>query len=129
MEIITIAGRIGKDAEMRRLQSGDAITSFSVAVDRRQGGEKVTKWYDCSIFGDRGTKVAEYIRKGDNITVTGRPDARLHDGKIYHQIAVNDFTLQGGKRDDAPARSAPQTAKPEQAKAAPACDLDDEIPF
>jgi len=49
MKTITIAGRLGKTAELRRTQGGDPVLSFTVAVDDRSAKEKSTLWFDCSL--------------------------------------------------------------------------------
>ena len=126
MNNLTIAGGIGKDAETRTTQSGKNVTSFSVAVSK--GRDKETIWFDCSIWGERGDKVAQYIRKGGKITVSGEVSAREHNGKAYLQIFVRDFTLQGGGRDDSD-----QGYGNDQGRQAPPDggygDLDDFVPF
>lgn len=118
MQVVTIAGNIGKDAETRRTQGGDAITGFSVAVS--EGRNKPTTWWDCAIWGKRGESVAQYIRKGGKISLTGRFSTREHEGKTYLQVKVSEFALQGD--------GARQTSQ-EQHRPAPQRELDDEIPF
>ena len=112
---ITISGNIGKDAETRRLQDGNMVTSFSVAV-AGVGRDATSTWFDVSIFGQRGEGAAQYLRKGGFVSVAGRFGTRLHEGKTYLQVNASDFTF-GPKRADAgdspaPARSAPQARKP-----------------
>lgn len=124
MEVLIISGRIGKDAELKRLQSGEQVAQFSVAVDVRKKGEKTTNWYEAALFGDRAAKLAEYLTKGTTVSVSGRPDVRVYEGKAYRQIAVNEITLLGGgKQDDAPR----QASKPAPARSY--ADLDDLVPF
>ena len=96
MKSITIAGRITRDAENRNAGS-DNVTGFSVAVDDRQGREKTTIFFDCSIWGKRGEALSQYLTKGTSVTVSGDLSKREHDGKTYLTIRVNDVTLQGGK--------------------------------
>jgi len=96
MKNITIAGRLTKDAETRQAGS-DNVTSFSVAVDDRQGKEKTTIFFDCSIWGKRGDSLREYLTKGTSVTASGDLSKREHDGKTYLTIRVNEVTLQGGK--------------------------------
>ncbi len=131
MKTVSIAGRVGKDAELRRTQNGDAVASFSVAVDDGWGDRKTTMWFDCSLFGKRAEKVPDLIRKGTAIALNGDLGTREHNGKTYLTVRVNDFTLQGGKPSDrASADSHPGQFKTEQSMygSGPA-DLDDEIPF
>lgn len=102
MQILTIAGNIGKDAEIRRTQGGDPIASFSVAVDTgkdRDGNKRPAAWFDCSIWGKRAEALARYIRKGGKVTVSGRPTARAHEGKVYMGVNVDQITLQGGGQE------------------------------
>lgn len=96
MKSITIAGRLTRDAELRRTQAGDAVVGFSVAVDDRSGKEKRTLFFDCSMWGQRGSAVADYLKKGNPVTVSGDFSTREHDGKTYLTVRVNELTLQGG---------------------------------
>lgn len=96
------AGRIGKDAETRTAGNSEA-TSFTVAVDTGFGDKKVTNWIDCTIWGDRGKKLAQYLKKGTSVTVTGEGGLRSWEsnGKSGTSLTcrVNEVTLQGGKSD------------------------------
>jgi single-strand DNA-binding protein len=109
MNVFTAIGRCGRDAEVRRTQSGKAVAGWSIAVDSGFGENKKTTWFDCSLWGDRAEKLAEYIRKGDRIGVTGEIGTREHDGRTYVTLNVRDVTLLGEKRDQAP-RPAPKEA-------------------
>lgn len=100
---VTIAGRIGKDAETRTTQSGDPVTGWSVAADTGFGDRKVTTWFDCSLWGERGRKLAPYLTKGSAVTVIGELGQREHNGKIYLTVRVSDVAMQGGgKQSDTP---------------------------
>lgn len=98
MQRLIIAGRVGKDAELRRSQNaGDPVLGFTVAVDN--GKDKPATWYDAAIWGKRAEAVQSYIRKGMSITLIGRPTVRVHDGKAYLGISVDDFTFQSKASD------------------------------
>jgi single-strand DNA-binding protein len=99
MEMLIIAGTVGKDAVLRRTQNDDAVLSFSVAVDQgkdKNGNKRDTRWYDASLWGKRAESLQSYITKGTKLTLQGRPTAREHQGKVYMGIAVNDLTFMGG---------------------------------
>lgn len=99
MQRLIIAGNVGKDAVLRRTQSGDAILGFSLAVDNgkdKQGNRRDSTWYDCSIWGKRAESLERHITKGLKLTLIGRPTAREHDGKAYLGISVDDLTFMGG---------------------------------
>ena len=99
MKSITIAGNVGKDAETRSTQNGDKVTSWTVAVEDRQGQEKRTIWFDCTLWGKRGESLAQYITKGGKVAVSGELSTREHDGKTYLQIRAEQVTLMGGGKD------------------------------
>jgi len=94
MNLLLIAGGVGKDAELRTTQNGKKVLGFSVGVS---GRDKETTWFDCSLWGERGEKLAPYIKKGGKVTVSGQVSAREYNGKAYLQVFVHDLTLQGGK--------------------------------
>ena len=141
MNVFTGIGRLGRDAEVRYTADGKPITTFAVAIEDGFGDRKVTSWIDCALFGERGPKIAEYIRKGDRIGVTGsiRLDTyKTRDGEERSKIAmrVQDVTLLGNKDERQGGGSggtrggAPQRDRPQRATDAPADDFaDDSIPF
>lgn len=100
MNSLTIAGNIGKDATLRRTQGGKDVASFSVAVSK--GRDQETIWFDCSVWGERGAKLVQYLTKGTKVCVQGEVSAREHNGRAYLQVFVRELTLLGGgqQRED-----------------------------
>lgn len=99
MQKLIIAGNVGKDAELRRTQSGDAVLGFSLAVNNgkdRDGNRRESTWFDCSIWGKRAESLQGHIRKGVKLVLEGRPTTREHNGKAYLGISVSDLTFMGG---------------------------------
>lgn len=115
MQIITIAGGLGRDAEVRRLQDGTPVASFSVGVG---GRNEETTWWDVSMFGTRGEKLAPYLTKGSKVTVTGTFSTREHNGKTYLQCKAQEIALQGGGQQQERQQPAPQPRG-----------LEDDVPF
>lgn len=136
MNSITVAGQLGKDAEQRYLPDGTAVLSFSVADS--QGRDKPVIWWNCQMFGKRGESLAQYMLKGQAVTVSGNVTLReytANDGtpRKSQDIRVNDVALQGGKRAEQGAAPSP-TSKPAAKSAPPSAgsgfdDMDDDIPF
>ncbi|MFN7782254.1 MAG: single-stranded DNA-binding protein [Lysobacterales bacterium] len=133
-----IAGRVGRDAELRRTSGDTAVLNFPVAVDQRKNGEKQTLWVDVAVWGKRGEALAEYITKGTVVALSGEAGAKAgNDGKIYMKLDVgmggSVTLLGGGQQQDKPGRQEPrQSTRPrEQQRAAPPADSFDEdsIPF
>lgn len=124
----TFAGRIGSDAVTRQTKSGDSVTSFSVAVDQRKGGEKSTLWVDCSMWRERGEKLAPYLTKGTSVVVGGAIAPDVYDGKPKLRLDVQEITLLGGGKTEG--GSAPVREKARKAAPASAGDIDDfDLPF
>lgn len=122
MQILTIAGNVGKEPELRTTQGGDPVLGFSVAVDQGKdtnGNKRQSAWFDCSIWGKRATALQPYINKGSKLTLSGRPTARAHDGKAYLGLTVYEVTLQGGNTG----------VNANQQHGNPTPDLDDDLPF
>lgn len=100
MQTITIAGRIGANAEVKEFDDNAAI-SFSVAVrEKTTKGEAVTTWYSATIWRKKdAAQAAKYLTKGTAVTLSGKPkvQAWLHEGKPQGRIHINvdSFTLQG----------------------------------
>lgn len=128
MKSIVLAGNIGRNAETRNTQSGDSVTGFSVAVEERQGQDKRTIWFDVSIWGKRGSALAQYLTKGTRVAVAGDLSTREHDGKTYLTVRADQVTLLGGgeQRRDEPRQ---QHRNDDQPRGQSRADLDDEIPF
>ena len=133
MQVLIIAGNVGKDAVLRRTNSGDAVLGFSVAVDNgkdKQGNKRDSTWYDCSIWGKRAESLERHITKGAKLTLTGRPTAREHNGKAYLGLSVNDLTFMGGSSGGADrGGDYGGGSGGGDYQAPPARNLDDEIPF
>lgn len=99
MNSFNAIGRVGKDAVTRFTQGGDPVAGWSLAVDSGYGDKKQTLWLDCSLWGKRAEKVAEYITKGSQLGVTGELGQREHDGKTYLTLRVGEVTLIGGRQE------------------------------
>jgi len=131
MQLLTIAGNVGKDSVLRRTGDGKAVLGFSVAVDNgkdQNGNKRDSTWFDCSIWGPRAEKLEAHIKKGTKLVAWGRPTTREHAGKAYLGLSVDDFTFMGGSKR--------QEGSPSQGYGggygggAPAGSVgDDEIPF
>lgn len=127
MKSITIAGGITRDAVTRTTQQGDKVTGFSVAVSEGFGDSKRTLYFDCSLWGARGEKLAGYLTKGSRVAVSGDLSTRENDGKTYLTVRASEVTLMGGGQD----RGEPRQGRQQPTGGAPAGGYDDgdSIPF
>ena len=72
---ITIMGRLTRDPELRRTQSGAPVTSFTMAVDRdfkSQSGDKETDFIDVVAWRNTAEFAAKYFTKGRMAIASGR---------------------------------------------------------
>ena len=107
---IFIMGRLTRDPELRRTQSGTAVTSFSLAVDRdfkSQGGEKETDFIDVVAWRSTAEFVAKYFSKGRMAVVEGRlqiRDWKDKDGNNRRsaEVVADNIYFGDSKRDGAP---------------------------
>ena len=118
---IILMGRLTRDPELRRTQSGTAVTSFSLAVDRdfkSQAGEKETDFIDIVAWRNTAEFVSKYFTKGRMAVVEGRLQIRdwtdRDGGKrrsaevIAENVYFGDSKREGGSDySSAPAYSAP----------------------
>lgn len=143
-----IIGNLGKDPEMRYTTSGQAVTQFTVAVNRyfkdAQGErQEETEWFRVVAWAQKAEFAAEYLRKGAKVFVEGRIQTRQWEGqdgqKRYTTELVADRieNLDRRPREDAgdggsqlppePRSQRAPAAKP-AAEQAPEPDFDD-LPF
>lgn len=104
---ITIMGRLTKDPELRKTQSGVSVVTFTVAVDRdfKNGDEKVTDYIDCTAWRGQADFIAKYFGKGRMIVVDGALNSRKwtdKDGnnRVSWEIQAQNVYFGDSKRND-----------------------------
>jgi single-strand DNA-binding protein len=105
MNKILIIGNLGGDPEMRYVPSGQAVTSFSVATNRRYttaDGERhdETEWFRISAWGRLAETCNQFLTKGRQVYVEGRLSSRTYetrDGqtRFVNEITANDVRFLG----------------------------------
>ncbi len=96
---VMLIGNLGKDPEMRYGANGDAITSFSLAVNDYK--DRV-EWFNIVAFGKAGETMAQYLTKGQQAYIEGRLQTRNYEAKdgtkkYMTEVVVNNFTFLGAK--------------------------------
>lgn len=99
MNTINLVGRLGQDPELKTSKSGTSFVKFSIATNDGFGDNKKTNWHNCTAFGKSAEIIAKYVKKGNEIAVSGSIDYNKHEDKIYTGILVNNFTFIGGKSE------------------------------
>ena len=105
---IVIMGRLGKDPELRRTQSGVAVATFNVAVDRdfkdKTTGQRATDWITCVAWRSTAEFVEKYFSKGSQVLVAGRLQMRDwtdKDGnkRISAEVQAENVYFAGAKTE------------------------------
>ena len=76
---VILVGRLTRDPELRKANSGLPVASFSIAVDSRmknQDGTRATTFMNCSIFGNQAENLVKFTRKGALVGVEGSLNQR-----------------------------------------------------
>ena len=114
---IIIMGRIVRDPELRHTQSGTAVASFSLAVDR-DGKDKGTDFIDVTAWRNTAEFVSKYFIKGRMAVVEGRLQMETwtdRDGnkRTSHKVVAHSVYFGDSKREDSDSRE-PDYAPPPQ---------------
>jgi len=103
---------LGKDAVTRQA-GNNSVTGFSGACNVGFGDKKQVLWFNCSIWGERGAKLEQYLLKGQQVWVSGELSQREYEGKQYLELNVSQIDLVGKKSDNA-APAQEQAQRPRQ---------------
>ena len=103
---VTLQGKLGKDIDLKYTQSGKAVGTTSIAVDRdfkNANGEKETDWVNLVFWGKTAETVANYFRKGDEILVVGRIQTRSYEDnsggrKYVTEVVTDKFSFTTGRK-------------------------------
>ena len=142
---ITLQGRLTRDPELRRTQSGTAVASFTLAVERdakAQDGTRHTDFIDCVAWRGTGEFVSKYFSKGQMAIVEGRLELRDwtdREGNKRRNAEVNVASVYFGESKKSGADTAANNTAPAWAAgmpdgtadfaAMPDVDDDGELPF
>jgi single-strand DNA-binding protein len=135
--MFTTLFRIGRDAELRTIASGESVTDLALAYNygrKGQDGKQPTQWIKAALWGKRAESLAPYLKKGGLIVATldeVHIQSREHEGKTYTDLVarVVDVRL-------VPSAKAPEKQEQPKPKPAPKPEsqgggafVDDDIPF
>jgi len=129
---VILVGNLGKDPEIRTLDNGRSVASFSVATTesyKDKNGQKVdnTEWHNIVMWSPLAEIAQKYLKKGSQVYLEGKLSTRSWDDKEGNkryttEVVVREMTLLGtpggGTRGDSgdpgpSAASAPQMSAPQ----------------
>ena len=111
----TFIGRLGRDPEIKAMQSGGNVCNFSLAVGsswKDKSGEKQeeTEWVSCVAYDKLADICEQYLTKGSQIYVSGKMKTKKFQGKdgsekTATQIILEKMQMLGGKQSTDSAKS------------------------
>ena len=125
---VVLVGRLTKDIELRRTQSGLSVASFTVACDRRlsaeqkNSGTQSADFINCVAWRGSADFLGNYAHKGDTVGVEGRIQTRNYDRdgqRVYVvEVLANSVNLlhstQTRQQEQTYAPKPTQEPKPQQ---------------
>ena len=128
---VILVGNLGKDPEVKYLDSGVAVANFSLATTesyKNKEGERVnqTEWHNIVLWRGLAEVAEKWLKKGSNVYIEGKIKTRKwedKDGNTRYntEILADNMTMLGSKSTSESA--APTTS------AQPADDTADDLPF
>ena len=142
---VILVGNIGQDPQVRTMQSGQKVLSFSLATsdrwrDRQSGEQKEqTEWHRIVIFSPNLVEVAErMLQKGTKLYIEGTLRTRKWQNQqgvdtyttevVLYQFSGTMVILSGAKSVDSMSGSTP-AASPAPAEEISISEIGDDIPF
>lgn len=120
---VIIVGNLGKDPEVRHLESGVAVANFPVATSEtykdRNSGERreQTEWHNVVLWRGLAEVAEKYLHKGDMVYIEGKLRTRSweKDGVTrYTTEIVGDNMTMLGSRSNSDTSSQPREASAEK---------------
>lgn len=140
---VTLVGRLTKDVDLRYTQNGKAVSNFNLAVNRpfkNAQGEQETDFINIVQFGKGAELTAQYVKKGNQIGLTGRIQTRNYENKEGKRVYVTEVVAdrvaflepksQNNQQPQNKPQEKPQASDPFKGQAE-AIDTDDDsdLPF
>lgn len=96
MNSVQLVGRLTKEVDLRFTQSGVAVGSFTIAIDRNytnQQGERETDFIRCVIWRKSAENFANFTRKGSLVGVEGRIQTRSYDNQNGERVYITEVQV------------------------------------
>jgi single-strand DNA-binding protein len=99
MNNVSIAGNLTRDPELRYTPQGQAVANFSLAVNRsyvNRAGERVeaTDFVNANAWGKLAENVADSLRKGNHVVVSGRLQSRTYETEDHSKRTATEIQAE-----------------------------------
>lgn len=135
---VILVGNLGKDPEVRYIQSGNAVCTLRLAVgERRKDGDNWvdhTEWMDVVTWGKTAENAGKFLAKGRQVYVEGRLQTREYKDKDGNQrfkteVVAEDLKFLGGGDGQRAVGSGARTHATPEAKPGVGFTDDESLPF
>ena len=96
MNVVSLIGRLVKDLDLRYTQSGKAVATGTLAVNRRfknASGENEADFINIQIWDKGAENLANFTRKGSQVGVNGRIQTRNYENKEGARVYVTEIVV------------------------------------
>jgi single-strand DNA-binding protein len=104
---VILVGHLGKDPEVRHLESGASVANFTLATNdyyKDKSGTRVerTEWHNITAWRGLAEVAEKYLKKGHQIYVEGKIRTRQYQDKdnqtrYITEIVADEITMLGGR--------------------------------
>jgi single-strand DNA-binding protein len=94
MNVFVGVGRLTKDVDLRYTQGGKAVGNFTIAINRpfkNDSGGNDADFINCVSWGKQAENLAQYMKKGSQIGVSGRIQTRSYDDNDGKKVYVTEI--------------------------------------
>jgi single-strand DNA-binding protein len=91
---VVLVGRLTKDPELKRTQTGKSVVSFTVAVNRRFGQQEQADFINCVAWEKTAEFLGQYAKKGAMVSVEGRISTRTYDDSTGKKVYVTEVVSE-----------------------------------
>jgi single-strand DNA-binding protein len=89
-----LVGRLTKDPELKRTQTGKSVVSFTVAVNRRFGQQEQADFINCVAWEKTAEFLGQYAKKGAMVSVEGRISSMSYDDSTGRKVYVTEVVSE-----------------------------------
>jgi single-strand DNA-binding protein len=137
---VILVGNLGKDPEVKYLDSGVAVANFSLATTenyKNKEGERVsqTEWHNIVLWRGLAEVAEKWLKKGSSVYIEGKIKTRKwedKDGNTRYntEILADNMTMLGGKSNaDSTSPTSSESTSSESTTSKPSEDTADDLPF
>ncbi|MBW6479546.1 MAG: single-stranded DNA-binding protein [Bacteroidales bacterium] len=113
---VILIGNLGKDPDVRSLESGAKVANFTIATTEYFKGkdgqrQEATEWHNIVLWNQLAELAEKYLKKGNSIYLEGRIKTRSYDDKdgvkkYITEIFGNQMTFLGGPKSEGSSQQA-----------------------